>query len=146
MTNPNLCLLAMLTKFTINDMGDIETARKVFDVLPQRGIDAWNAMIIAYSQKAPSWSFTSILLDDLGWCYLDLIAWLLRLPPRHAWAWQIWKQGRKFSVEWGIVGLSLMCLLGLLFWIYMQSVGRWMKQPWCFIGCQERILFVGQLW
>ena len=35
-------------------MGDIETARKVFDVLPQRGIDAWNAMIITYSQKAPS--------------------------------------------------------------------------------------------
>ncbi|KAK9992859.1 hypothetical protein SO802_022562 [Lithocarpus litseifolius] len=31
--------------------GDIEAARKVFDVLPQRGIDAWNAMIIAYSRK-----------------------------------------------------------------------------------------------
>ena len=32
-------------------MGNIETARKVFDVLPQRGIVAWNAMIIAYSRK-----------------------------------------------------------------------------------------------
>ncbi|KAK7841865.1 putative pentatricopeptide repeat-containing protein [Quercus suber] len=31
--------------------GDIEAARKVFDVLPQRGIDAWNAIIIAYSRK-----------------------------------------------------------------------------------------------
>ncbi|XP_075650246.1 pentatricopeptide repeat-containing protein At2g27610-like [Castanea sativa] len=34
--------------------GDIEAARKEFDVLPQGGIDAWNAMIIAYSrQKYP---------------------------------------------------------------------------------------------
>nr|POE83591.1 putative pentatricopeptide repeat-containing protein, mitochondrial [Quercus suber] len=33
------------------DMGNIETARKVFDVLLQRGIDAWNAMIIVYSRK-----------------------------------------------------------------------------------------------
>ena len=33
------------------NMGNIETARKVFDVLPQRGIDAWNAMIIVYSRK-----------------------------------------------------------------------------------------------
>lgn len=31
--------------------GDIMSARKVFDVLPQRGIDAWNAMVIAYSHK-----------------------------------------------------------------------------------------------
>ena len=32
-------------------IGDIEAARKIFDVLPQSGIDAWNAMIIAYSRK-----------------------------------------------------------------------------------------------
>ena len=32
-------------------IGDIKSARKVFDVLPQRGIDAWNAMIIAYLRK-----------------------------------------------------------------------------------------------
>nr|GMD20148.1 putative pentatricopeptide repeat-containing protein At3g25060, mitochondrial [Ipomoea batatas] len=32
-------------------VGDIEFARKVFDELPKRGIDAWNAMIIAYSRK-----------------------------------------------------------------------------------------------
>ena len=32
-------------------IGYIEAARKVFDVSPQRGVDAWNAMIIAYSRK-----------------------------------------------------------------------------------------------
>uniref|UniRef100_A0A7N2MMN9 Uncharacterized protein n=1 Tax=Quercus lobata TaxID=97700 RepID=A0A7N2MMN9_QUELO len=32
-------------------IGDIEAARKVFGVLPERGIDAWNAMIIAYSRR-----------------------------------------------------------------------------------------------
>nr|GMD15650.1 putative pentatricopeptide repeat-containing protein At3g25060, mitochondrial [Ipomoea batatas]GME15094.1 putative pentatricopeptide repeat-containing protein At3g25060, mitochondrial [Ipomoea batatas] len=32
-------------------VGDIDFARKVFDELPKRGIDAWNAMIIAYSRK-----------------------------------------------------------------------------------------------
>uniref|UniRef100_A0A7N2MLB2 DYW domain-containing protein n=1 Tax=Quercus lobata TaxID=97700 RepID=A0A7N2MLB2_QUELO len=32
------------------NIGDIKSARKVFDVLPQRGIGAWNAMIIAYSR------------------------------------------------------------------------------------------------
>ncbi|XAR60954.1 hypothetical protein NMG60_11034509 [Bertholletia excelsa] len=31
-------------------IGDIELAREVFDKLPQRGIDAWNAMIISYSR------------------------------------------------------------------------------------------------
>ncbi|XP_021736954.1 putative pentatricopeptide repeat-containing protein At3g25060, mitochondrial [Chenopodium quinoa] len=31
-------------------IGDIKVARQVFDKLPQRGIDAWNAMIIAYSR------------------------------------------------------------------------------------------------
>ena len=39
-----------LIAFFVN-MGNIETARKVFDVLPQRGIVAWNAMIIVYSRK-----------------------------------------------------------------------------------------------
>uniref|UniRef100_A0A7N2R4B5 Pentatricopeptide repeat-containing protein n=1 Tax=Quercus lobata TaxID=97700 RepID=A0A7N2R4B5_QUELO len=33
------------------NMGNIETARKLFDVLSQRGIDAWNAMIIVCSRK-----------------------------------------------------------------------------------------------
>ena len=33
------------------NIGDIESARKVFNVLPHRGVDAWNAMIIAYSRK-----------------------------------------------------------------------------------------------
>ena len=33
------------------NIGDNEVSRKVFDVLPQRGIDAWNAMIIAYSRS-----------------------------------------------------------------------------------------------
>ena len=33
------------------NIGDIKSARKVFDVLPQRGVGAWNAMIIAYSRK-----------------------------------------------------------------------------------------------
>ena len=32
------------------NIGDIKSARKVFDVLPQRGVGAWNAMIIAYSR------------------------------------------------------------------------------------------------
>lgn len=32
-------------------IGDIEFAREVFDKLPQRGVDAWNAMIIACSRK-----------------------------------------------------------------------------------------------
>ncbi|XP_021720071.1 putative pentatricopeptide repeat-containing protein At3g25060, mitochondrial [Chenopodium quinoa] len=31
-------------------IGDIKVARQVFDKLPQRGIDAWNAMIVAYSR------------------------------------------------------------------------------------------------
>ncbi|KNA21183.1 hypothetical protein SOVF_045710 [Spinacia oleracea] len=31
-------------------IGDIKLARQVFDELPQRGIDAWNAMIVAYSR------------------------------------------------------------------------------------------------
>ncbi|KAE7998010.1 hypothetical protein FH972_002590 [Carpinus fangiana] len=31
--------------------GDIVSARKVFDLLPQRGINTWNAMVIAYSHK-----------------------------------------------------------------------------------------------
>ncbi|XP_052171314.1 putative pentatricopeptide repeat-containing protein At3g25060, mitochondrial [Diospyros lotus] len=31
--------------------GGIEFARKVFDKLPQKGVDAWNAMIIAYSRN-----------------------------------------------------------------------------------------------
>ncbi|PRQ25491.1 putative tetratricopeptide-like helical domain-containing protein [Rosa chinensis] len=36
-------------------IGDTETARKVFDEMPQRNIHAWNAMIIAYSrQHCPS--------------------------------------------------------------------------------------------
>ena len=39
-----------LIAFYVN-MGNIETARKVFDVLPQRGIDAWNAMIIVWDVK-----------------------------------------------------------------------------------------------
>uniref|UniRef100_A0A7N2RBE4 Pentatricopeptide repeat-containing protein n=1 Tax=Quercus lobata TaxID=97700 RepID=A0A7N2RBE4_QUELO len=39
-----------LIAFYVN-MGNIETARKVFDVLPQRGRDAWNAMTIVYSRK-----------------------------------------------------------------------------------------------
>lgn len=39
-----------LISFDVN-MGNVETAWKVFDVLPQRGIDAWNAMIIVYSRK-----------------------------------------------------------------------------------------------
>ncbi|KAL2933746.1 hypothetical protein RDABS01_016865 [Bienertia sinuspersici] len=30
--------------------GDIDFARQVFDKLPQRGVDAWNAMIVAYSR------------------------------------------------------------------------------------------------
>ncbi|KAM3731593.1 hypothetical protein ACB098_12G175600 [Castanea mollissima] len=33
------------------NIGDIISAREVFDILPQRGVDAWNAMIIAYSRK-----------------------------------------------------------------------------------------------
>ncbi|KAL4597196.1 hypothetical protein ACB092_12G217900 [Castanea dentata] len=33
------------------NIGDIKSARKVFDILSQRGVDAWNAMIIAYSRK-----------------------------------------------------------------------------------------------
>ncbi|KAM3731590.1 hypothetical protein ACB098_12G175300 [Castanea mollissima] len=32
------------------NIGNIEAAWKVFGVLPQRGIDAWNAMMIAYSR------------------------------------------------------------------------------------------------
>ncbi|GAB4830239.1 hypothetical protein Ancab_019880 [Ancistrocladus abbreviatus] len=32
-------------------MGDISSARELFDRLPQRGVDAWNAMIIACSRK-----------------------------------------------------------------------------------------------
>ena len=32
------------------NIGDIKSARKVFDLLPQRGVGAWNAMIIAYSR------------------------------------------------------------------------------------------------
>lgn len=32
-------------------IGNIEIARKIFDKLPQRRIDAWNAMIIAYSRN-----------------------------------------------------------------------------------------------
>ncbi|KAK7841376.1 putative pentatricopeptide repeat-containing protein [Quercus suber] len=39
-----------LIAFYVN-LGNMETARKVFDVLPQRGIDAWNAMIIVHSRK-----------------------------------------------------------------------------------------------
>ncbi|XP_041004930.1 putative pentatricopeptide repeat-containing protein At3g25060, mitochondrial [Juglans microcarpa x Juglans regia] len=33
------------------NIGDIVSARKVFDLLPHRGTDAWNAMIIAYSRN-----------------------------------------------------------------------------------------------
>ncbi|GAB2282454.1 hypothetical protein Dimus_016996 [Dionaea muscipula] len=33
-------------------IGQIEFARQVFDKLPQRGVDAWNAMIIAYSRMS----------------------------------------------------------------------------------------------
>ncbi|XP_057484550.1 LOW QUALITY PROTEIN: putative pentatricopeptide repeat-containing protein At3g25060, mitochondrial [Actinidia eriantha] len=36
---------------TYGRMGEIEWARKVFDKLPQRGIDAWNSIIIACSRK-----------------------------------------------------------------------------------------------
>ncbi|XVF32169.1 hypothetical protein REPUB_Repub17cG0058600 [Reevesia pubescens] len=32
-------------------VGDIFTARKVFDILSNRGVDSWNAMIMAYSRK-----------------------------------------------------------------------------------------------
>ncbi|XP_048503778.1 putative pentatricopeptide repeat-containing protein At3g25060, mitochondrial isoform X4 [Beta vulgaris subsp. vulgaris] len=32
--------------------GNIELARQVFDKLPMRGVDAWNAMIVAYSRKS----------------------------------------------------------------------------------------------
>ncbi|KAM1031723.1 hypothetical protein ACFX2C_035476 [Malus domestica] len=36
-------------------IGDTVAARKVFDKLPQRGVNAWNAMIVAYSrQEYPS--------------------------------------------------------------------------------------------
>ncbi|KAK4581103.1 hypothetical protein RGQ29_024676 [Quercus rubra] len=44
--NSNGGLIASYVK-----IGDIKSARKLFDVLPQRGIDACNAMIIAYSRK-----------------------------------------------------------------------------------------------
>lgn len=48
--NSNARLIATYAR-----IGDTESARKVFDKLPQRNIHAWNAMIIAYSrQHCPS--------------------------------------------------------------------------------------------
>ncbi|KAK9944782.1 hypothetical protein M0R45_010332 [Rubus argutus] len=48
--NSNARLIASYAR-----IGDTESARKVFDILSQRDIHAWNAMIIAYSrQHCPS--------------------------------------------------------------------------------------------
>ncbi|KAF2284526.1 hypothetical protein GH714_026132 [Hevea brasiliensis] len=35
-------------------VGDIVSARRIFDKLTQRGVDAWNSMIVAYSRIYPS--------------------------------------------------------------------------------------------
>ena len=62
--SPNGGLIA----FYVN-MGNMETAWKVFELLSQRGIDAWNAMIIVYSRKKypveVPWLYHRIILDGV---------------------------------------------------------------------------------
>ncbi|CAK7349380.1 unnamed protein product [Dovyalis caffra] len=45
-SNSNSLIIASYAR-----MGDITSARYVFDKLPLRGVDAWNSMIIAYSRR-----------------------------------------------------------------------------------------------
>ncbi|KVI12310.1 putative pentatricopeptide repeat-containing protein At3g25060, mitochondrial isoform X7 [Cynara cardunculus var. scolymus] len=43
------CNTQLIASYSRN--GDIEFAHKVFDKIPKKGVDAWNAMIIAYSRN-----------------------------------------------------------------------------------------------